>query len=106
MAGLGDIGAKILGVAQRIAIIDDKFKRQEEDIRDLRVELSKLRDAINGLNMRVAMLEEGRKTTEADVKRVMTEVVANWERQHSERERRRLEEEISQLRRGLNAKNE
>jgi outer membrane murein-binding lipoprotein Lpp len=71
--------------------MDEKFKRIEEDVRDLRKENAEIRKEMATLSAKVAALEEGRKTVTAEMKAALTEAIARWEMD-------RLKEENKELR--------
>jgi predicted nucleic acid-binding Zn-ribbon protein len=57
--------------------INEKLERMEKDLRDMRNEVSAVRTAHSDLQSRVAILEENRKTVEAQMRAVVAETVAD-----------------------------
>ncbi|MBC8142746.1 MAG: hypothetical protein H7Y38_15080 [Armatimonadetes bacterium] len=91
----------VFDFSKQLVIIDEKFKRHEKQIKRSDDLTASLNDRLHNLTTRVAVLEEGRNTTDANVKRVITETIASWQveraqqdlreaREQSEVERRRI----------------
>jgi len=57
--------------------INETLERLEQDVRDMRTEVSALRSEHSDLKSRVAALEEGRKIVQAEVRAVIAEEVAD-----------------------------
>ena len=73
-------------------LVEERQKNQEDDIRTLRQDNAELRKAVASLTERVAVLEEGRKTTAAEVQSVLTRTISTWENQ-------KLRDEVEELKR-------
>jgi len=84
MSALADLAGKVLGLSKTLVLIDERFKRQEEDMRVLRAECSALRNDVSGLATRVAVLEEARKTTAAEARAAVAEAVAELKVRYTE----------------------
>lgn len=84
-----------------LTLLEERHARQTAANATVDAELAALRKAIADLTVRVAVLEEGRNSVDDRVRRVMTEVIAEWQQQHNDRERKRLEDEIATLKRSL-----
>lgn len=87
--------------SKSLTLLEERHAKQMTANTTVDSELAGLRKAIADLTVRVAVLEEGRTAIDDRVRRVMTEVIAEWQQQHSDRERKRLEEEVAMLRRSL-----
>jgi outer membrane murein-binding lipoprotein Lpp len=83
--------AALANLTKTLNVMDEKFKRIEEDVRDLRKENADLRKEVSTLSAKVAALEEGRKTVAAEMRAALTEAIARWEME-------RLKEENKELR--------
>lgn len=83
---VGQLGKDYILLTERVARLEKLIDSQGETISALRKENSDLTE-------RVAVLEEGRRTTASDVKLALTEAIAGWEMQ-------KLREENERLRRG------
>ncbi|MBV9865981.1 MAG: hypothetical protein JO316_11555 [Abitibacteriaceae bacterium] len=57
--------------------VDNTLKRVEEDIRSMKNEMSAIREEHSDLKSRVAVLEESRKTVEAQMRAIVAETVAD-----------------------------
>ena len=87
--------------SKSLTLLEERHAKQMTANATVDSELAALRKAIAELTTRVAVLEEGRNAIDDRVRRVMTEVIADWQQQHSDRERKRLEDEVAMLRRSL-----
>lgn len=74
--------------------IEQRVDRLGEDLRRLADQLDLQREKVGGLETRVAVLEEGRKTTAAEVKAALVETLSAWEI-------RKLREEVEHRRQSL-----
>lgn len=79
MASWFDLSSRFLGLTKVFNVMQDRQDRQAEDIKTLGEEADRLRDKMHDIDKRVAVLEEGRKTTAAEVKAALTETPAAWE---------------------------
>src|ERR1051326_7929651 len=84
---LADIGEKIAGIFTTIATLKRQFEEQAKLLEKQGAEISALRKENAELTTRVAVLEEARKTTAAEVKVAVTESLVTWERQKMREER-------------------
>ena len=82
-----------------LTLFEERYQQQQEINAETKRAVVALQKEVANLTTRVAVLEEGRTGIDDRVRRVMTEVVSDWQRQHDERERKRLEDEIAELRR-------
>ena len=103
---LGDSLKAAFDFSKQLVIIDEKFKRHEEQIKRLDELTASLNDRLHNLSTRVAVLEESRKTTDADVRRVITETVAAWQVERAQQELREARVQWEAERRLLSAARE
>ena len=80
-----------------LTLLEERHTRQMAANGAVDAELVALRKAIGDLTVRVAVLEEARNLIDDRVRRVMVEVIADWERQHTARETERLKAELTGL---------
>ena len=89
---MGDFVGGVARLSKLFNLVEERQKNQEDDIRIIRQENVELRKAIATLTERVAVLEEGRKTTAAEVQSVLTRTISAWENQ-------KLRDEVEELKR-------
>lgn len=96
-----DAGKNIWQSIKLVATLEKHLDDQRNDLAELKAQVTKLAEGLTALTYRVVALEEGRKTVDADVRRIMTEVIADWQKQHDARERDALRAEVEALKRGI-----
>ena len=79
MSAWQDLASRIFGLTKAFTVMEERNSRQAEDIKAVREELWRVRDRTHEIDKRVAVLEEGRKTTAAEVKAALIETIAVWE---------------------------
>lgn len=92
--------------SKQLVIIDEKFKRHEEQIKRLDDLTGSLNDRLHNLTTRVAVLEEGRRTTDADVKRVIAETIAAWQVERAQQDLSEARAQLEIERRRIASRNE
>ena len=71
--------AKLLDEAMKsLHLLQERHERYEKNFSELREENAKLRKDVADLTVRVAVLEEGRKTIAAEVKLAVSESLMTW----------------------------
>jgi len=93
MANLLDILKEVGQLTKGFVLLQDRQAEHTADLKALEAENAELRKEIAALTVRVAVLEEGRKTIAADVKAALIETISTWEKQ-------RLQSEIENLKHG------
>ncbi|MBC7806068.1 MAG: hypothetical protein H7145_07940 [Akkermansiaceae bacterium] len=91
--------------SKQLVIIDEKFKRHEEQIKRLDDLTESLNDRLHNPTTRVAVLE-GRRTTDADVKRVIAETIAAWQVERAQQDLREAREPLETERRRIASRND
>ena len=79
MSAWQDMATRLFGLTKAFNLMEERHTRQAEDIKAVREELWRVRDRMHEIDKRVAVLEEGRKTTAAEVKAPLIETIAVWE---------------------------
>ena len=92
MSSWSDFVGGVARLSKLFNLVEERQKNQEDDIRIIRQENVELRKAVATLTERVAVLEEARKTTAAEVQSVLTRTISAWENQ-------KLRDEVEELKR-------
>ena len=89
-----DVLSTFSKVTKQFHLIVERVDRLEKDDDFFRKECEELRKDIAAPTSRVAVLEEGRKTTTAEVKLALVESIAAWENQKLREELGRLKHQL------------
>lgn len=76
----------LVDLARIFYTTNDKLARMEQDVREVKAETSALRTELAELKARVAVLEESRKTIEAQMRAVVAETVADLKIQYMQQQ--------------------
>ncbi len=95
--GVFDAAKVVNELVKTVHLLQERHERYEKTLAELRNENVELRKEVAGLTTRVAVLEEGRKTTAAEVKQVMTETLSIWKLQQQEEQIKSLKAEVKRL---------
>ena len=99
------MAGKMIGVAGKFATLEDRIKRLTEDLEDLADLCDRQGQQIGALTTRVAVLEEARKTTAAEVEAELAKALARLEIAYNTAEsERRVKAAIDEAERRLSAK--
>jgi predicted nucleic acid-binding Zn-ribbon protein len=74
----GAAASKLNDLAEKYYTFNQKMDRMEQDLRDLRGEIASLTKDHLDVKMRVGILEEARKTIDAQVDARITRTIAEW----------------------------
>ncbi len=94
-----DLIKNVYDFNKSVNLPDERHQKQAEINEELRSTTDRLRNALAELTTRVAVLEARNDAVDDKVHRVMTEVIADWERQHAARETERLRAELAEAKR-------
>jgi len=73
-------------LTKSLNLMEERFRRQEDDFRQLRTEHNALAKDLSAITTRVAVLETERKTISAEVETTVTRTLAGLERRYIEAE--------------------
>ncbi len=81
MSVLSETLAKANDLFNGYNVLKERIAQTQQEAKELRNENTSLSGEVSRLSERVAVLEEARKTTAAEVKAAMTEALSAWERE-------------------------
>jgi chromosome segregation ATPase len=93
-----DVLAGVGGLARRINTFEVTTQHHAEQIKKLETDLAAARQDIATLSTRIAVLEEARKTTAAEVKLALTQTLAEWEIQRAKQEAKEAKDALKRER--------
>jgi chromosome segregation ATPase len=82
----GNIAGGVANLAKSLNLMEERFRRHEDEVRQLRSEHNALSKEVAALTTRVAVLEAERKTIAAEVEAALTRTVSLLERRYIEAE--------------------